>query len=267
MPCARLNLIALCLLIPVAVQAETPEVLRICYETQDSRPFWPAMTDQDEAKPGLLLELIQSAAQQAGLRLELQRQPWKRCILQLEHGQSDGIFPAIWQSERDAWGQFPGRDTQRNTPVQRQYRLWQADYPIIARNGGTLSWNGERFSGTRNGLSAPLGYVASQRLEALGVLAKPSYSPETALKLITLERLDGYVLERQIARNHILTLGLQTQLMLLPKPLFAADWYLPLSHQYFRQHPELAQRFWQALAEQREARSAELSARYLSVED
>lgn len=267
MPCARLNLVTLSLLIPAAVLAETPEVLRICYEIQDSLPFWSTMTDQGEAKPGLLLELIDSAAQQAGLRLELQRQPWKRCILQLQHGQSDGIFAAVWQPERDTWGQFPGRDTQRDAPVQRHYRLWQADYPIIARNGGTLGWDGKHFSGTRNGLSAPLGYVANQRLEALGVLAKPTYSAEIALKLIALQRLDGYVLERQIARNHIRTLGLQTQLVLLPTPLFAADWYLPLSHQFYRQHPELAQRFWQALAEQREARSAELSARYLSTED
>jgi polar amino acid transport system substrate-binding protein len=261
------RLITAALLSPLSAMADPLPVLRICYELQDSMPFWTLATDQNKSRPGLLLELIQPAAEQAGLRLEFQRQPWKRCILQLQQGQSDGIFAAIWQPERDTWGQFPGRDTQRNIPVQRDYRLWQVDYPIIVRKGGTLDWDGEHFSGTRNGLSAPLGYVATQQLETLGVLAKPTYSAETALKLIAVDRLDGYVLERQIAANYIRTAGLQEQLGFLPKPLFAADWYLPLSHQFYRQHPELAQRFWQALAEQREARGAELSARYLSTSD
>ncbi len=264
---ARPNLITLSLLMPATVLADAPQVLRICYETQDSLPFYAAVTEQSPARPGLLLELIQSAAKQANLALELQRQPWKRCILQLQQGQSDGIFAAIWQPERDSWGQFPGRDRQSNAPVQRHYRLWQVDYPIMARRGGTLGWDGKQFSGTRNGLSAPLGYVANQQLDALGVLAKPTYSAEIALKLVALGRLDGYVLERQIARNYIRTLGLQTQLVFLPKPLLSADWYLPLSHQFYRQHPEVAQRFWQALAEQREARGAELSSRYLSTPD
>lgn len=261
------RLIAAALLTPLSAMADPLPVLRICYELQDSMPFWAAATDQNKPRPGLLLELIQPAAEQAGLRLEFQRQPWKRCILQLQQGQVDGIFAAIWQPERDSWGQFPGRDTQRNTPVQRDYRLWQVDYPIIARKGGTLNWDGEHFSGTRNGLSAPLGYVAAQQLESLGVLAKPTYSAERAIKLIALDRLDGYVLERQIARNYIRTADLQTQLVFLPKPLLSADWYLPLSHQFYSQHPELAQRFWQALAEQREAHGAELGARYLAPPD
>ena len=267
MPYTRLYLVALALLGPANALAADPEVLRICYEAEDSLPFWGPAGDHGTPGQGLVLDLIESAAKQAGLRLELQRRPWKRCILQLEQGLSDGIFAAIWQPERDVWGQFPGRDRQSNAPVQRSYRLWQVDYPIIVRQGSALNWDGQQFSGTTNGLSAPLGYIANQQLAALGVLAKPTYNAEIALKLIALGRLDGYVLERQIAHYHIAQQGLQAQLTLLPKPLFAADWYLPLSHQLYRQHPQVAQRFWQALSEQREAREAELSARYLSGQD
>jgi polar amino acid transport system substrate-binding protein len=267
MPHMYFSLVALALLAPATALAATPEVLRLCYETEDSKPFWGTVADHRMPGQGLLLDLIQSAAKQANLRLELQRQPWKRCILQLQQGQSDGIFAAIWQPERDLWGQFPGRDAQSDAPVQRNYRLWQVDYPIIVRNGGTLEWNGKQFSGTKNGLSAPLGYVANQQLAALGVLAKSTYNAEIALNLIARGRLDGYVLERQIARSHIRNLGLQAQLAFLPKPLLEADWYLPLSHQFYRQHPQVAQRFWQALGEQREARAAELTARYLSEQD
>jgi polar amino acid transport system substrate-binding protein len=266
MPYTRLSLAILTLIGSANALAEPAEVLRLCYEAEDSLPFWGVGADSHAPGQGLLLDLIQSAAKQANLHLELQRQPWKRCIWQLQQGLSDGIFAAIWQPERDAWGQFPGRDTQSNTPVQRDYRLWQVDYPIIVRKGSSLEWNGKQFSGMQNGLSAPLGYVANQQLADLGVLVKPTYNAEKALKLIALGRLDGYVLERQIAHTHIRNLGLQAQLGLLAKPLFSADWYLPLSHQFYRLHPQTAQRFWRALGEQREARSAELTARYLSAQ-
>lgn len=258
-------LIALSLLLPAAALASPPVTLRICYEATDSLPFFGAATEAGQAGQGLLYDLIMSAAKQADLKIELQRRPWKRCILQLQKGQVDGIFAAIWQADRDSWGQFPGRDTTTNAPVQRTYRLWQVDYPIIRRNGGPLEWNGQQFSGTKNGLSAPLGYIANQRLAALGVLVKPTYSPEVALKMVAIDHLDGYVLERQVAQSYIQRLGLQKQLSFLPEPLLKADWYLPLSHQFYREHTEVAQRFWQALAEQRDSREAELTQRYLQA--
>lgn len=250
-------------LLPIPALAEQA-ALRMCYETEDAPPF---IGDHQSATPGLLLELVKSAAQQLDLRLEFQRQPWKRCILQLQSGQSDGIFAAIWQADRDAWGQFPGRDPQREQPVDRNYRLWQVDYPIITRIDSPLQWDGQQFSGLQHGLSAPLGYIASQRLQALGVLATASHSAEKALKLVTLGRHDGYVIERQIGNTHIHKLGLQPNLKVLPIPLLEADWYLPLSHRFTDQHPELAQRLWQALREKRQHQEAELSQRYLQAGD
>ena len=250
-------------LLPLSALAEQA-ALRICYEAEDAPPF---IGDHQSATPGLLLELVKSAAQQLDLRLEFQRQPWKRCILQLQSGQSDGIFATIWQADRDAWGQFPGRDAEHGKPVNREYRLWQVEYPIITRIGSPLQWDGQRFSDLQYGLSAPLGYIASQRLQELGVLASASLSAEKSLKLVALGRLDGYVIERQIGNTHIRELGLQSNLKTLPIPLLQADWYLPLSHRFTDQHPELAQRFWQALREQRQRQGTELSQRYLQASD
>lgn len=261
----RLSLLPTLLLalLPTFALAEQ-SLLRICYEDEDSLPFW---TDAEQANPGLLMELIQAAALQANLSLAFQRQPWKRCIMQLQTGQSDGIFAAIWQADRDSWGQFPGRDPERQQAVDRDYRLWQVDYPIITRVDSPLQWNGQQFSGLQHGLNAPLGYIASQRLHALGVQAKFNLSAEKSLKLVALGRLDGYVIERQIGNTHIRKLGLQSDLKMLPMPLLQADWYLPLSHQFARQHPQQAQRFWQALRDQRLRQAADLSQRYLLVGD
>lgn len=237
--------------------------LRLCYELGGLPPYVHSPGETAVEEPGLIVELVQQAAYQAKLRLDLHQQPWKRCMHEVRQGDSDGLFIAVWQADRDAWGRYPGRDPQRQSPVDANQRLWRVKYSIIVRPGGALQWDGQRFSGVRHGVGAPLGYATSQRLRELGVLASESLAQTAALRLVAAGRLDGYVLEREIALELIERLQLQEQLMFLPQPLLETDWYLPLSHQFYSTHPELAEGFWKAVAEQRQLLGADLSRRYL----
>lgn len=264
MPNLRFAAFLLTSVLAALAQAEPLPVLRLCYELEGLPPYInTAEADRDLPQPGLVLELIEQAARQAQVRVQTHRQPWKRCLHELQAGTSDGAFVAIWLAERDAWGRFPGRDPQRQLAADPRYRLWRVDYPIIVRKGSALQWDGQHFSGVRQGVGAPLGYAASQRLRELGVLASESLAPAKALKLVAAGRLDGYVLEREIGLALLERQALGGQLMFLPKPLLETDWYLPLSHQFYAAHPELAEGFWQALAEQRERHGADLARRYL----
>lgn len=263
MQAAIISFLLVLLLLPQTLRAEGKTTLRLCYQLQDHPPFTLPANNAQAPGPGILLELIQAAATESQLAIAWQRLPWKRCILALQKGEVDGIFPTIWQAERDAWGQFPGRDRQRDLPVQRQYRLWQADYPIATRRDTSLSWDGQRFANLKYGLNSPLGYLTHQRLADLGALANVSLQPEKALQLVASGRLDGFVIERNISLALIKELQLQEQLQFLPLPLLQADWHLPLSHPFYQRHPQLAMRFWQALGQQRETREAELRQRYL----
>ncbi|QKE63002.1 hypothetical protein HNE05_06380 [Aquipseudomonas campi] len=245
-----------------AAEEEWPR-LRLCYELGGLPPYTHSPAETAAEEPGLIIELIQQAAYQAKLRLDLHQQPWKRCVHEVQQGHSDGLFIAVWQPDRDTWGRYPGRDPQRQSPVDANQRLWRVEYPIIVRPGGALQWDGQRFSGVRHGVGAPLGYATSQRLRELGVLASESLAQAAALRLVAAGRLDGYVLEREIALELIERLQLQEQLMFLPQPLLETDWYLPLSHQFYSTHPELAEGFWRAVAEQRQQLGADLSRRYL----
>ncbi|MEO4048273.1 hypothetical protein AAFN46_14460 [Pseudomonas sp. CAU 1711] len=237
--------------------------LRLCYEVgglppyTSSPPGWPA------EQPGLVIELIQQAANQARLRLDLHQQPWNRCVLEVRQGSSDGTFVAVWQADRDVWGRYPGRIPLSEAPVDVGQRLWQVEYLIMVPPDSRLQWDGQRFGGVVHGVGAPLGYATSQRLRELGVLAQESLAQATALRLVLAGRLDGYVLEREIGLALIDEMGLRGRLVPLPLPLMRTDWYLPLSHQFYAANPELAERFWQAIAEQRERLAEELAGRYL----
>lgn len=263
----RLLVLLLCAaLYGTGAYAEDWPSLRFCYESESLAPYTGPPVGATTAPPGLVLELIQVTARQQRLRVELQQQPWKRCVLQLKQGISDGIFVAVWRADRDVWGRFPGRDVRSGAPVDANRRLWRVEYRIIGRPGGTLQWDGLRFSGLRHGVGAPLGYASSQRLRELGVLASESFAPDKVLRMVAAGRLDGYVLEREIALALIARQRMEGQVLLLPTALQEDDWYLPFSHQFYAKHPELVERFWQELGRQRELLTDELTVRYLRPE-
>ncbi len=264
----RLASLLLISLLATPALAESLPLLRLCHELEDLPPYISITeNNRDWLQPGLVLELIAQAARQAQVQVEMHRQPWMRCIHELQSGTSDGVFVAVWQAERDAWGQFPGRDPQRQKPVDPRYRLWRVDYPIIVRKDSALQWDGQHFQGLTYKLSAPLGYAAREHLEDLGALNTTSLTPARALNLVAKGRLDGYVLERHVAQALIQRLKLSDELVLLPQALFEDDWYLPLSHQFYQRSPEVAERFWQALAMQRERFAEQLAQRYLHNDD
>lgn len=264
MPILRCATLLLTLVLAAPAFAEPLPLLRLCHELEDLPPYISSNeSNRDLPQPGLVLELIERAARHAQVQVQMHRQPWMRCMHEVQAGTSDGAFVAVWQADRDVWGQFPGRDLQRQKPVDPYYRLWRVDYPIIVRKDSALQWDGQRFQGLTYKLSSPLGYAARQHLEDLGALNTTSLTPAKALKLVARGRLDGYVLERHVGQELIQRLQLGEQLELLPLPLFNDDWYLPLSHQFYQRYPEVAERFWQALAMQREAFAKQLAQRYL----
>ena len=49
--------------------------------------------------------------------------------------------------------------------MDRDYRLWQADYPIITRIDSQLQWDGQQFSGLQYGSSH---YRGKERIDSQG---------------------------------------------------------------------------------------------------
>ncbi|OMH38838.1 ABC transporter substrate-binding protein [Motiliproteus sp. MSK22-1] len=237
-------------------------VIRICYEEQFYPPYsYPPARNSHQAthKPGLLIELVTLAAEASGLQPEFVTLPWKRCIRQLKHGLVDGIFAAIWQKERDKWGLFP---KQLNRPDQSK-SLWTGRYSIYTYNDSQLTWDGTRFGNVRHGLSAPLGYVTEKKLRQLNVFSNQAYSPQEGLKIVTLKRLDGYVVDEAIFETQFRSDRQLGQLRKLPVPFIEADWYLPLSFQWVEKNPELSERFWSSLGKVRQDQGKRLYNSYI----
>jgi len=249
--------------IGTSMAAETPDrPFRICFEMQDNMPFIQGVPEDGMVllgEHGVLPDLLILAAEQRGIELNFSFMPWKRCIQQLGQGKVDGIIAAIWSSDRDSWGVFP----KVGEAVDNEMAIWFVDYLIYTKSGSELNWDGSVFSGVRHGIAAPLGYIAYQKLRELGVLHNQNLSLTDGFALLALERLDGYVVEETIGRRVVMDLQLSDKLVSIAPPFMRVHWFMPVSHQWYKAHPEFSLQFWLTLSEIRKTQGEALLQHYL----
>lgn len=236
--------------------------IRFCFEPQDYRPFTIDSEDRVSfGNNGMLTDMIILAAREAGLRPQFITRPWRRCIQYLTNGEVDAIYAVIWKKEREQWAKFP---MDGNIPNSNK-RIWSVKYPIYTQSDRVIGWDGSKFTDKNLSISAPLGYVAHEKLKSLDTLAPSSYAPEAGFKAVSRLRLDGYVVEESIGDWLVSKLGLTGLISKDPKPFFIADWYVPLSHQWYGLNPKKAEAFWQALEEVRKVSGEKLYEQYRRV--
>lgn len=251
---------ALLTLILCSLLSSPAWAITLCIEEADYSPY--LIGNASASVNGMLPDMIRAAAEEHQRSLRVIAYPWKRCIDMLSKGQVDALAASIWLAERDAWGAFPKLPGQPHGAPDRSKRLWSAEYPVFVARQSPLRFDGTHFSGVRTGLSAPSGYVAWQRLKDAGVLHPAVLPPKTGLKLVALDRLDGYIVERHIGQHLLQKMDLATQVTTLDVPYITDDWHLVFSHQFQRANPELTQNIWASLATIREQQGAELLRAY-----
>lgn len=247
-----------------ALADDSPIPMRFCYEDSPSRAY---LNLSNRENPGFFIELLQATANNSGLRIEFYAKPWLRCTYELQHNQADSMGPVIWQPERDVWGYFPNPQRPAGNAPDVQQRLWQVNYRIIASKNTQLSWDGARFTGLREGLSAPQGHVALKPLQELNALApvRRDLDRTQVLQLIEKGRLDGYILEEQVAQELLIKYKLEQRLTVLSPCFISANWYVPFSKAFYQKYSDLVERFWAQLEQQRKQLGPELARRYQIV--
>lgn len=220
--------------------------LRVCYE---SSPYYPYLNeDQSGRAPGILVEIIEEATKHIDINLVLYRSSWKRCLTDLKRGLADGIFAAIWSSEREEWASFP-KDKNGKLDVNRF--LWKVNYKVHVRKDSKITWNGKQFSKSDIKVSAPRNYIAFDLLEKLNVVPRIYYKASQGLRLVAKKRLDGFVIEEKIGKNLLRKHGLTKDVVPLKNNFFEAIWYLPLSKKFYKKHSEIAEKLFTAINDSR----------------
>lgn len=239
------SLAGLVLVLSSAAHATIPTV-HLCQSDEGDYPW--TLAD----RPGLNNLLIERAARRSNVIVRFHPMPWARCLFKTSTGEMDGVVAASFRPERMRIGVYPMRDGAPDADhslMRNQYLLYRRkDDPQVQWDGQTLQVNG--LIGVQTGYSIAntlrkLGAMIRQNQRLPGLLLDDLL--EGHLRAVALTAGEG---QRLLADNPVYAQHLEA----LPVPLEKKDFYLVLSRQFQRQHPELTEQLWQHLKQ--EQRSA-----------
>ena len=221
-------------------------VLRFCYEDKPLAPYYRghgAVVPKDYAGATIdhLTELV---AQVPGLRLQLERRPWKRCLARLQSGDADAVV-ASYRPEREAIGQYPLRDGKPDPS-----RAFSEHHTcLVKKTDSPWRWDGERVSSIDSLVVArPLGYAPLVVPGPKQVTMHYTLSGTMDLELLQAGRIHAVTTLCQVAGQPVVSSVISERgLQVLQPPLHSNTGYLLFSKPFYQRHPEQAEALWQQL--------------------
>ena len=216
--------------------------MRICSMDVDYPPF--ARVDGS----GTLQYLVYQAARNMKLKVQRHVAPRRRCLEELKSGLSDAMVSA-YSPQRTDIAVFPMADGE----IDASMALGVMTYHVYRMKGAQADWDGSRFSGLADkkiGVQSGFIYVI-ERLQQLGMSYDDGAKAlEPNLAKLAAGRLDAVVgmmeeADRLIARSY------PGQIERTGKVFEQTPVYLMVSRQFHARHPQLAERYWEAIRQYR----------------
>lgn len=255
----RLLLICVAVLFTLSsVSANSSEVsLRLVYGTEQSFPYLIGQGSTIPNPPGLAIDIIKQAAEDIGVKIELRRLPDKRLFVYLENGNADGNFIQSFNRERMKYGMYP----MKNGNPDSEKRITTLKYFLYRNKDAVLEATTESL--TREGvlIGAKRGFSIVGDLRALGTKVTEVESSESLYKMLESNRVNGIALQDTEGDFHVNSMKLNYVEKVFPA-LKTKHYYLMLSHQFVKKHPEIAEKLWNRIAEIRDRVTKDKSEQY-----
>ena len=213
--------------------------LKICYEDNNYPPY---IYREDNVGKGILVDIITAAAQDTGVSMELYSKPWKRCQQDVISGEAHALFAMIETDQRKKIFAFPPENKLSH------WYLWLAQYPVFRAKGKPFI--AAQYQ-PQTGIGAPFGYVVLDMLKAKNWLSPYQYEPKDGLKMVAMNKLDGYVVERQIGIHLLEVINHTKDVEVSQHLMLQSNWYLPFNKRFYESHPAVVEAMWRNIAVQR----------------
>ncbi len=238
----------------------TATLLHFCYEDKALEPYYRGFGSEiPKEYPGATIEHLQQlVAVMPGLRLQLERLPWKRCLAKLASGETDAVV-ASYQPERTEFSRFP---MENGLPdPSRAFSTHQTC--LVRKAGSSWHWDGERLTGLDSmTIARPLGYAPLIVPGPKQVLMHYTLSGTMDLDLLQAGRVHAVTTLCQIAGQHIVSpFVTERGLEVVTPPLHSNTGYLIFSRRFYQRHHATAEAMWRQLQSNK---GSEIYRRYLS---
>jgi len=241
-------------------------VLKAFYEDKEQPPYYLGSGEAVPENPGVAVEMVKLLEEYVpGLKVELSRTPWARCLSELEANNADAIFNSSYNTGRLKNGRYPTIDGTPEGAPDTEKRITTIAYYLYKKKSTSTAWDGEKFKSLGPWkLGAPLGYSIVGDLEKLNIpVDKVAGGTPAILKMLAAGRFPGAVLQDVTADSIIAsTPEYASALAKDEKAVVSKPYYLMLSHGFVEKHPETAKAIWNAIETIRNERFGELVEKY-----
>ncbi len=222
--------------------AGEPVRMRVCVMDVDYAPFGKL------DGTGTLQYLARQGAARVNLRLDRYTAPRRRCLEEIKSGISDAMVSA-YSPLRGETAVFP----MAGGVIDASKALGVITYHLYRRKGSPIDWDGVRFTQLQDGrLGVQAGFIyITDRFTQLGVpYDDGAKALEHTLAKLAAGRVEGVVAMKEEA-DHMVAQRYPGQIERTSKLFEQTPVYMMVSRQFYQQHPQLIERYWQEVRQYR----------------
>ncbi|MEA1969983.1 MAG: transporter substrate-binding domain-containing protein [Thermodesulfobacteriota bacterium] len=226
------------------------QTLTFACENKQDFPTIMGNTQNIEAeKPGIGVEAIRMLEQKLGIKIEIKRLPWKRCLYEMDKGKVDGVFTASYKDKRKQFGRYPEKDGK----VDPSRRFTSASYAFYKLKSADLDFSNKDYGIFTGKIGGPLGYSIIDDLKKQGLTMDESPSTENDLKKLVAGRLQAVAALEMTGDFYLMAnKGFEEKIEKMSPLIVEKPYYFMVSHQLYKKDAALAEKIFDTIAQIRE---------------
>jgi len=234
----------------------------ICYESTSFLPYFEVkQINSEKTISGVVGQILNQAIIDSDATPKYVGYPWKRCLKLLQLNKVDGTFSSIYRKDREVMGRYPMKDGMED----KSRCLAKVSYHIFTSKNKPVPWNGIFNGENKPDIGAPLGYVVVQSLlNKHNIRATTGYQPAEGFRLVSVERLDGYIIEKVGGKLLLHQENLEDNVAPIDPPFENHFWHFMISHKFYNENPEVSEAIWDEIKNQRLKNFSSLMKKYLA---
>ncbi len=194
---------------------------------------------------GLSQEYIDNIEKSFNIKIIVDREPWIRCLKEMEKGNYDGVLNGSFKEDRLVYGAYP---TTSDGKIDPSKATATASYYLYAlKDNHNIKWDGKTLSGTSKPIMITLGYSIKKKLvdEFKVIVVEKNIPTAKQFDLMLGGEVDG-VAGQELRTDYILKTNIlfTSRIIKITPALESKPYFLLLSHQLMKSNPKLANGIW-----------------------
>ncbi len=205
--------------------------------------WFPYTIVKDKKNYGIHLDIVTKALESLGYTIDIQSRPWKRCLLELESGRVEAIFPASYKKNRTEFAYYPDDAA---TSGKSQWRMNQIEHVLVTRPGGTYEFDGDLLT-IPQPVNIGWGSAFGDTLEEMGLNVNRNVSIRGSTGMLVRNRTNSVVTNPLLAEELSKNGEFAGKIKIHQKPLRSKSYFLIFSKKGNMPAAE-RQQIWEAIA-------------------